>query len=153
MLHFKEEGDFEPLGSIGSLYDILREADETYEPLEHTSAPVSRPPTKPKPTHLSQPHPHPASSDTQSTKLIPTTQETRPSEHSNPDQKEKPSLNHVKSNGTPPQAAEVVSKAKGRRRGRRAVPALEEGQSIMDKFQNMGTSPLNSQEWDESRLV
>jgi hypothetical protein len=155
MIQFKEEGEFEPLGSIGSLYDILREADEDYEPLEHTSAPASRPPTKPKPslpnTHLSQP---PASSSNRSTaNHIVGVKGRPPSEHPNPDQEDKPSLNHAKSNGTPPQAAEIVTKAKGRRRGKRAAPALKQEESIMDKFQNISTTHPNSQEWDASRLV
>ena len=52
---FKEEGDFEPLGSVGSLYDILREADENYGPMEHRLPPDPRPPIKPKPNLSSLP--------------------------------------------------------------------------------------------------
>ena len=52
---FKDEGDFEPLGSVGSLYDILREADENYGPMEHRLPPDPRPPIKPKPDLSSLP--------------------------------------------------------------------------------------------------
>lgn len=135
---FKEEGDFEPLGSIGSLYDILREADENLGPLEYTSAPASRPPLKPKPafsnlpTHPINPQAPTPPSDAQSTKyskLEPrhTKVESRQCEqpnHNLPSKEEMLSSlnhNHTRSNGMPPQPAEVVSKPRGRRRGRHAA--------------------------------
>ena len=55
MKPFKEEGDFEPLGSVGSLYDILREADENYGPLEKISASHPHPQLKPKPAKTAKP--------------------------------------------------------------------------------------------------
>ena len=54
---FKEEGDFEPLGSVGSLYDILREADENYGPLDGLPASQTQPQHKSKPTLSSLPPP------------------------------------------------------------------------------------------------
>lgn len=210
---FKEEGDFEPLGSVGSLYDILREADENYGTVEHTIAPLPRPPIKPKPDLSSLPthprHPQAAavlpkstkhtklkhgntdtesnqfqqhsdqdipgkkeqereraavpSSDIQSTKHTKSKHRDRDlkqPEHFHqglPVEKKIPASDHSRSNGMPPQQeVENMSKPRGRRRGRRAGPpalAVGAGESLMDQFQKMSTSPSKSQEWNDGKLV
>lgn len=210
---FKEEGDFEPLGSVGSLYDIVREADENYGAVEHTITPASRPPVKPKPDLSSLPT-HPShsqaaailskstkhtklkhkntdreynqsqeqsnqaisgkkeqergraaipSSDIQSTKHTTSKYSDRDinqPEHSHqglPVDKKIPASDHSRSNGIPPQQeVENMSRPRGRRRGRRAGPpalAVGAGESLMDQFQKMSTSPSKSQEWNDGKLV
>lgn len=203
-IQFKEEGGFEPLGSVGSLYDILREADENYGALEHTTAPASRPPVKPKPDLSSLP-PHPPQSQAAATppklskhaklkhrnteneskqshqqpnqdapgekkmgrtavpsSAIQSTKHTKskhrdrdlkPPEYSHqgrPDEKEIPLSDHSKFNGIAPQEVGDITKPPGKRRGRRAGPpalAVGPGESLMDQFQKISTSPSKSQEW------
>ena len=157
MIPFKEEGEFEPLGSIGSLYDFVIEADENCGPSEHTvEKPAIKPPLKPKP-QLSTRQPHPLQPpdshvpSTKHTKLKPREEPKQP-DHVHVILSEKEAL-HAKSNGVQLQPVDHVHKPRGKRREKRAVPALGAGESLMDKFQNMSTSPPKSKEWDDRKLV
>ena len=104
MKPFKEEGDFEPLGSVGSLYDILREADENYGPkdlhsgsveAENTSAPHQRPQLKPKPALASLPpsrQPQAGAKTTQPHKHLHSESDRTSAPHQQPELKPKPAL-------------------------------------------------------------
>ena len=162
-LPFKDEGEFEPLGSIGSLYDILREADENYgltqHTYSHTHTQASRPPLKPRPQLSSLPSPSVQSQaaaatpngshSTKHTKLKKGAEKTN-KQFSH--EKEKAGLpRHTKTNGIlPPQTVEV-SKPREKRRRQRAVPALGAGESLMDRFQHISTSP--PREHDAGKLI
>jgi hypothetical protein len=153
MMPFKEEGHFEPLGSIGSLYDILREGDDNFELLQRPVSIASRPPLKPKPQHSSHsnkpnkpPRFHQTPNGIQSTG--PSASQTTAIEKQVEQTSKDPvtgeiiSLHHAKSNRAPPQrATEQPKKTHDKRRRNRGVPAVGSGESLMDKFQKMSTSP------------
>ena len=168
MRPFKEEGEFEPLGSVGSLYDILREADENYGPLEHTATPTSRPPVKPKPELATLPNPPTQPRTAPSAIDGPATKQTKlqpkdPKQLKQPDRSnqklpskegEQPTSKHAKANGLPPQPVEKASRPRAKRAARSKRPvAAQAGESLMEKFQNLTSSPPNSEEWDEGKLV
>ena len=145
MILFKDEGVFEPLGSIGSLYDIVRDADENYG----QSEPVVQPSLKPK-LQLStvtipaiEPQADTTSKSMKHAKLKPRKTEIYYTNHTDqgiPSEKEtRAHSNHVKSNGVLPQPAgnNIIGKPRGRRRDKHVVPALNGGESLMDKFQNI----------------
>ena len=150
MMPFKEEGEFEPLGSVGSLYDILREGDENFEPLQRSVSLASRPPLKPKPQLSSR-----SNKLTESHTIANGTQSIEPTASQNIEVEKQAertssktvhktaSSHHAKSNGAPPQSKKIEQpkKTRDKRRRNRAVPAVGEGESLMDKFQKMGTSP------------
>ena len=174
MMPFKEEGEFEPLGSVGSLYDILREADVDYSLSQHTytlaHVQTSRPPLKPKPQLSSLPdHPvHTQATVTQNG--IHSTKHTKHTKlklgkHQKEKDAEKPEFPHhsikkenlalpepTKTNGIPPQTVEV-SKHRERRRRNRAAPALGGGESLMERFHNISTSHPHSQEKNGGKLI
>ena len=147
MIPFKEEGDFEPLGSIGSLYDIVREDLQRPAPL----ASHPPPPLKPKPqlsSHASQTQSHSTPNGIQPAKASQSPAKRRRAEqHSrdlSQDDAEKPVTisNNAKPNGTPPhRPPEKPSKHREKRKRNRAGPALGAGESIMDRFHKISTSP------------
>lgn len=55
MTHYKDEGPYEPLGSIGSLYDFVRDLDTDLNETTTTERSISHPPAhRLPPPHLSQ---------------------------------------------------------------------------------------------------
>lgn len=111
---FKEEGELETLGSVTSLYDILREADENYEPVEDIATKKSRPTIKPKPVLSNIPNSH-----------LKTNQEPTPGNFQNREfHKKQPQQisNHTESKSTP-QSYEKPKRARGKKksRGRQAL--------------------------------
>ena len=154
MIAFKEEGVYEPLGSLESLYDILKEEDENFEPVQRSSSVASRPALLPKPqlssrsnhptqtplhttsngTHHKKP-PKSRNTEKQPNKGFPTTVGSEIASH------------RVKSNGAPPQRrTEEADKPRKKRRHDRAPPALGAGENLMDRFQKISTSPSRAGE-------
>jgi hypothetical protein len=157
MMPFKEEGEFEPLGSVGSLHDILRDGHENFEPVQHTVPAPSRPPLKPKPKlssrpkHSTQTEAHTTPNGVHSTRLK--SHDSKPSRPSPERPKEKlVSSQHAKFNGTPPQEILRANKPRERRRNR-PPPSTGAGESLMDKFQKISTSPPHGQAEEGENFV
>lgn len=135
MISFKEEGEFEPLGSLESLHDIvIREENLSSHPLRPS---VSKPTTKPKPTlppnrpTTSTEHPKTSKGVKQVNKhTSDTTRVSAPRETSS---------HHLQSNGVTSPNSEL-NKARDKRRRNRAPPVLEAGESLMDRFQKISTN-------------
>ena len=164
MMPFKEEGEFEPLGSIGSLYDIVKEESKI---LQNSASKMSRPPLKPKPqrssksSHAVQVDSHsipngvrssrPARSQATEPKA-PKAEKTDVADSTPEAGKVLTSSHHAKSNGTPPQRQpEKPSRHREKRRRNRAAPELAAGESLMDRFHKISTSTPQAE--DEGNFV
>ena len=140
MMPFNDEGDFEPLGSVGSLYDILREGEEKFE---RSVSKASRPPLKPKPKRSKKPtQSHPTPNGIQSTGSPASTNIEIENSSKDPVTGENIPSHRTTSNGAPPQRdTEQPKRPRDKKRRNQAVLAVAPGESLMDKFQKMSTSP------------